>query len=111
MSKQPRGKDRGKTTRMQTGNCKRWAWVHSAQPLSYHLEGWEPHALPSKLAVQETTHLESIRPSRVVAVGSVNAGAGLPRMSASTSTVLPKPICRQHWEGCLQIAAAADMQS
>ena len=28
--------------------------MHSAQPLSYHLEGWEPHALPCKLAVQRT---------------------------------------------------------
>ena len=44
-------------------------------------------------------HLERIRPSRVVAVGSVRAGAGLLKMRASTSTVLPRPICRQQWEG------------
>ncbi len=44
-------------------------------------------------------HLERIRPSRVVEVGSVKTGAGLLKMSASTSTVLPRPICRQQWDG------------
>ena len=54
---------------------------------------------PASCLGRRQAHLDRIRPSRVVAVGSIRAGAGLLKMSASTSTVLPRPICRQQWEG------------